>query len=165
MKQLLVTILVFLAATVSYATKHYIFEAIATNDSLISSFVYDDADPDDELENYASDRYQVEVTEVQYGAGWAALDPTLKSAAKTAEFAIRNNTASNIVVLAATYGVTDQPISWTDVAVSMQAERADATASNDVMRLLTVIGDGTTMLSYKEFYTENGGDILNVRWP
>ena len=80
-------------------------------------------------------------------------------------YAVRDNAASNIVALASTYGVTAQPVPWTTVALAMQAERADATASNDVMRLLTVIGDGTTMLSFKEFYTENGGDIFDVRWP
>ena len=78
---------------------------------------------------------------------------------------IRINAASNIVALSAAYGVTDQPIPWAAVALAMQAERADATASNDVMRILAVVGDGTTMLSFKEFYTENGGDVLNVRWP
>ena len=79
--------------------------------------------------------------------------------------AVRDNAASNIVVMAAVYGVTDQPISWADVATAMQVERIDATASNDVMRLLTVIGDGTTLLSFKEFYSENGGDAFNVTWP
>lgn len=78
---------------------------------------------------------------------------------------IRKNAASNIVALASAYGVTNQPVPWAAVALAMQAERADATASNDIMRLLTVVGDGTTMLSFKEFYTENGGDILDVRWP
>ena len=78
---------------------------------------------------------------------------------------VRDASASNIVVLAASYGVTDQPISWAAVATAMQIERIDATASNDVMRLLTVIGDGTTLLSFKEFYTENGGDVFNVTWP
>ena len=78
---------------------------------------------------------------------------------------VRDASASNIVVLAASYGVTDQPISWAAVATAMQIERIDATASNDVMRLLTVIGDGTTLLSFKEFYSENGGDVFNVTWP
>ena len=78
---------------------------------------------------------------------------------------VRDHAASNIVVLASAYGVTDQPISWAAVATAMQVERIDATASNDVMRLLTVIGDGTTLLSFKEFYTENGGDVFNVTWP
>jgi len=78
---------------------------------------------------------------------------------------VQVNAASNIVALASDYGVTDQPIPWTAVALAMQAERADATASNDIMRLLTVVGDGTTMLSFKEFYTENGGDVLDVRFP
>ena len=78
---------------------------------------------------------------------------------------VRDASASNIVVLASAYGVTDQPISWAAVATAMQIERIDATASNDVMRLLTVIGDGTTLLSFKEFYTENGGDVFNVTWP
>jgi hypothetical protein len=78
---------------------------------------------------------------------------------------VRDTAASNIVALSSAYGVTDQPISWADVATAMQVERIDATASNDVMRLLTVIGDGTTLLSFKEFYSENGGDVFNVRWP
>jgi hypothetical protein len=78
---------------------------------------------------------------------------------------VRDASASNIVVLASSYGVTDQPISWAAVATAMQVERNDATASNDITRLLTVIGDGTTLLSFKEFYSENGGDVFNVRWP
>ena len=78
---------------------------------------------------------------------------------------VRDAAASNIVALADTYGVTEQPVSWADVAAAIQLERADATASNDVMRLLTVIGDGTAMLSYKEFYSENGGDVFDVTWP
>ena len=78
---------------------------------------------------------------------------------------VRNNAASNIIALASVYGVTDQPISWADVATAIQSERADATASNDVMRLLNAVGDGTSMLSYKEFYAENGGDIRDVRQP
>jgi hypothetical protein len=78
---------------------------------------------------------------------------------------VRDTAASNIVALADTYGVTEQPVSWADVAAAIQLERADATASNDVMRLLTVIGDGTAMLSYKEFYSENGGDVFDVTWP
>ena len=78
---------------------------------------------------------------------------------------VRDVSASNIVVLASAYGVTNQPISWAAVAAAMQVERIDATASNDVMRLFTVIGDGTTLLSYKEFYSENGGDVFNVTWP
>jgi hypothetical protein len=78
---------------------------------------------------------------------------------------VRDTAASNIVVLASSYGVTDQPVSWAAVATAMQVERIDATASNDIMRLLTVIGDGTTLLSFKEFYSENGGDVFNVRWP
>ena len=94
----------------------------------------------------------------------------IAAAAKVIEYAgngwsiaAQNNAASNIVALAAAYGVTDQPVPWADVAAAMQAERADATASNDVMRVLNVVGDGTTMLSYKEFYSENGGDVSNVR--
>ena len=79
--------------------------------------------------------------------------------------AVRDASASNIVALSSAYGVTDQPISWAAVATAMQIERIDATASNDVMRLLTVIGDGTTLLSFKEFYSENGGDVFNVTWP
>ena len=78
---------------------------------------------------------------------------------------VRDASASNIVVMASAYGVTNQPISWAAVATAMQVERADATASNDITRLFTVIGDGTTLLSYKEFYSENGGDVFNVRWP
>lgn len=78
---------------------------------------------------------------------------------------MRDASASNIVVLASAYGVTDQPISWAAVATAMQVERNDATASNDIARLLTVIGDGTTLLSFKEFYSENGGDVFNVTWP
>jgi len=77
----------------------------------------------------------------------------------------RDEAASNIVVMADNYGVTNQPISWAAVAAAMQFERADATASNDVTRLLTVIGDGTALLSHKEFYSENGGDVFNVRLP
>jgi hypothetical protein len=79
--------------------------------------------------------------------------------------AVQNNAASNIVALAVVYGVTNQPVPWAAVATAMQAERADATASNDVMRLLNVVGDGTSMLSYKEFYSENGGDVFNVVAP
>ena len=78
---------------------------------------------------------------------------------------VRDTAASNIVVLSSTYGITNQPISWAAVAAAMQIERTDATASNDIMRLLQVIGDGTEMLSYKEFYIENGGDVFNVTWP
>ena len=78
---------------------------------------------------------------------------------------VRDASASNIVALSSAYGVTDQPISWAAIATAMQIERTDATASNDVMRLLTGIGDGTTLLSFKEFYSENGGDVFNVRWP
>jgi len=94
------------------------------------------------------------------------------AAAKVIEYAengwsiaAQNNAASNIVALAAANGVTDQPVPWAAVATAMQAERADATASNDVMRLLNVVGDGTSMLSFKEFYSENGGDVFNVVMP
>ena len=89
----------------------------------------------------------------------------LRATANGWSIAVRNNAASNIVALAAAYGVTDQPVPWAAVAAAMQAERADATASNDVMRVLNVVGDGTTMLSYKEFYSENGGDVFNVVAP
>jgi hypothetical protein len=79
--------------------------------------------------------------------------------------AVQNSAASSIIALATSYGVTDQPVPWADVATAMQVERADATASNDVMRVLNVVGDGTSMLSYKEFYSENGGDVFNVVTP
>jgi len=78
---------------------------------------------------------------------------------------VRDTAASNIVALSSAYGVTNQPISWAAIATAMQIERTDATASNDIMRLLTVIGDGTTLLSFKEFYSENGGNVFSVTWP
>jgi len=96
----------------------------------------------------------------------------ITAAAKVIEYAgngwsiaVQNSAASSIIALATSYGVTDQPVPWADVATAMQAERADATASNDVIRILNVVGDGTTMLSFKEFYSENGGDIFNVVAP
>jgi hypothetical protein len=109
----------------------------------------------------------------QFNAGDALRGEAIRrTTAKVIEYArngwsiaVQNNAASNIVALAASYGVTNQPVPWADVAAAMQAERADATASNDVMRVLNVVGDGTTMLSYKEFYSENGGDIFNVVTP
>jgi len=95
----------------------------------------------------------------------AAAAKVLEYAGNGWSIAVQNNAASSIIALAAVYGVTNQPVPWATVATAMQVERADATASNDVMRVLNVVGDGTTMLSYKEFYAENGGDIFNVVAP
>jgi len=100
-----------------------------------------------------------------YAAPRAIVNAAAARVASRQNSDVRINAASNIVALASAYGVTNQPVPWAAVALAMQAERADATASNDIMRLLTVVGDGTTMLSFKEFYTENGGDILDVRFP
>ena len=111
-------------------------------------------------------QYAVWVAQTPADVPQAVRDAAILAAENVAgSSAVRDASASNIVVLAAVYGVTNQPISWAAVATAMQVERADATASNDITRLFTVIGDGTTLLSYKEFYSENGGDVFNVRWP
>jgi len=146
-------------------TTNYVFDVpLESPATIISSFWYTNTP-----KFLVFTRFRVEVTEAQYGSGiqsdYDALPDAIKTNAWISRTAVRFNAASNIVSLAAVYGVTNQPIPWATVATAMQAERADATASNDVMRLLIVIGDGTTMLSFKEFYSENGGDILDVRWP
>ena len=111
-------------------------------------------------------QYAVWVAQTPADVPQAVRDAAILAAENVAgDSGVRDHAASNIVVMASAYGVTDQPISWAAVATAMQVERIDATASNDVMRLLTVIGDGTTLLSFKEFYSENGGDVFNVRWP
>jgi hypothetical protein len=96
----------------------------------------------------------------------------IADAAKVMEYAqngwslaTQNYAASNIVALASVYGVTNQPVPWVVFDKAIRAERADAAASNDTVRLLNAVGDGTSMLGYKEFYTENGGDIRDVRFP
>jgi len=103
-------------------------------------------------------------------ASMSAADIT--AAAKAIEYAengwsiaVQNNAASNIVALATSYGVTDQPVPWADVAAAIVAEEQAALASSNEFRLLIAIGDGTKMLSYYEFYTANGGDTKNVVAP
>lgn len=155
----------FLICTMPANATNYVFIAEITNPAVIvSSYWYTNT-----IDFLPFTRFSVEVTEAQYGtpsqADYDALPDALISNALNARISVRVNAASNIVTLAAVYGVTNQPIPWATVATAMQNERSDATASNDIPRLLTVIGDGTTMLSFKEFYSENGGDILDVRWP
>ena len=147
--------------------RSYLMDNVSTNAALAATPSVQDLDGD----TYVLDLDGATPAQLDtLAASMSAED--IAAAAKVIEYAgngwsiaTQNSAASNIVALASAYGVTDQPISWADVASAMQAERADATASNDVMRLLNVIGDGTTMLSYKEFYAENGGDVFNVVTP
>jgi hypothetical protein len=95
----------------------------------------------------------------------------IAAAAKVIEYAengwsiaVQNSAASSIIAMAAKYGVTNvNP--WADVSAAIVAEEQAALASSNDFRLLIAVSDGTKMLSYYEFYTANGGDILNVVAP
>lgn len=174
-------LLIFLLPLMSFAGTNYVIEIVTTNGQVMTSYPYDTTDnmvlPTKTVgvSPIAADRTRFLVTaeqclscfdgSVDAQAEYDALPTAVKEATIAARTQIINDAAFNIITLAATYGVTDQPISWTSLAVAMQAERADATASNDNARLLAVMGDGIMMLSFKEFYTENGGDIFNVVSP
>lgn len=89
MKRFILFLLICMAAQ-GYPATNYIFDADYDNDTLRASFATTDASQTNELMQKVTKKgvekyyYRVVVTEPQYTAGWPALDPAIKTAAKEA---------------------------------------------------------------------------------